>query len=58
MGFLGRLTAHTKADYRVEIAEVKCKMIDAKAKGDKAAVVKYQKEIEKLKGHMAKAPSK
>lgn len=58
MGFFSRLTARTKADYRVEIAEVKCKMIDAKAKGDKAAVVKYQKEIEKLKGIMAKAPSK
>ena len=37
--------------HSVEIAEVKCKMIDAKAKGDKAAVVKYQKEIEKTYPH-------
>ena len=56
--FFGKLTAVTKADYRQEIAEEKCKMLDAKAKGDKAAVLKHQKEIERLKALMAKAPTK
>lgn len=58
MGFFGKLTAVTKAHYRQEIAEEKCKMLDAKAKGDKAAVLKHQKEIERLKALMAKAPTK
>ena len=38
MGFFSRLVAVTKADYRQLIAEEKCKMLDAKARGDKAAV--------------------
>lgn len=58
MGFLSRLVAVTKADYRQLIAEEKCKMLDAKARGDKAAVLKHQKEIEQLKALMAKAPTK
>ena len=33
-------------------------MIDAKARGDKAAVAKHQKEIEHLKALMANAPTK
>ena len=48
----------TKADYRQLIADEKCKMLDAKARGDKAAVLKHQKEIEQLKALMAKAPTK
>ena len=58
MGFFSRLTAVTKAHYRQLIAEEKCKMLDAKARGDKAAVLKHQKEIEQLKALMAKAPTK
>lgn len=58
MGFFSRLTAVTKADYRNLIADEKCKMIDAKARGDKAAVVKHQKEIERLKVLLANAPTK
>ena len=33
-------------------------MIDAKARGDKAAVAKHQKEIERLKVLLADAPTK
>lgn len=58
MGFFGRLIAVTKADYRQEIAEEKCKMLDAKARGDKDAVLKHQKNIERLKVQMANAPTK
>jgi hypothetical protein len=58
MGFFSKLIAVTKADYRNLIAEEKCKMIDAKARGDKAAVAKHQKEIEHLKALMANAPTK
>ena len=58
MGFFSRLVAVTKADYRQLIADEKCKMLDAKARGDKAAVLKHQKEIEQLKALMAKAPTK
>ena len=58
MGFFSRLVAVTKADYRQLIAEEKCKMLDAKARGDKAAVLKHQNEIEQLKALMAKAPTK
>jgi hypothetical protein len=36
----------------------KIKLLDAKASGDKAEVLKIQKEIERLKGLMAKAPTK
>ena len=58
MSFFSRLTAVTKADYRQEIADEKCKMLDAKARGDKDAVLKHQKKIEQLKALMAKAPTK
>ena len=58
MGFFSKLIAVTKADYRQLIADEKCKMLDAKARGDKAAVLKHQKEIEHLKALMAKAPTK
>ena len=58
MGFFSRLVAVTKADYQRLIADEKCKMLDAKARGDKAAVLKHQKEIEQLKALMAKAPTK
>lgn len=61
MGFFSafnKLTAVTKAEYRQVIADEKIKLLDAKAKGDKDAVLKIQKEIERLKGRMATAPSK
>ena len=58
MGFFSRLVAVTKSDYRSLIADEKCKMLDAKARGDKAAVLKHQKEIEKLKVLLASAPTK
>ena len=53
-----KLTAVTKADIRQVIADEKCKLIDAKSRGDKEAVAKIQKEIEQLKARMAKAPTK
>lgn len=58
MGLFGRLTAVTKADFRWEIAEEKRAMLDAKARGDKDAVLKHQKTIERLKARMANAPTK
>lgn len=58
MGFFGRLTAVTKSDYATEIAEEKCKLIDAKAAGDKEKVIKIQKRIERLKALKEKAPTK
>ena len=58
MGFFSRVLATTKADFRQLIAEEKCKMLDAKARGDKSAVLNHQKEIEKLKVLMANAPTK
>lgn len=61
MGFFSsfnKLCAVTKADYRQCIADEKIKLLDAKASGDKAEVLKIQKEIERLKGLMAKAPTK
>ena len=61
MGFLSsfnKFCAVTKADYRQCIADEKIKLLDAKASGDKAEVLKIQKEIERLKGLMANAPTK
>jgi hypothetical protein len=61
MGFFSafaKITARTKADYRQLIADEKCKLIDAKSRGDKMAVAKIQKEIEQLKARMASAPTK
>ena len=45
----------SKSTIRNAIADLKCDLIDAKSRGDKAAVVKLQKRIERLKACLATA---
>ena len=48
-------SSDSKSAIRNTIADLKCDLIDAKSRGDKAAVVNLQKRIEKLKARLATA---